>query len=137
MPFGSSAQQASITLRERILRIPLGLRYSAEELAAEAGQEHIGAYYGDQLLGTLLLVPMDSNLLKMRQVAVDTDWQGRGVGKQMVAYSEAWGKAHGYTSMVLHARETAVSFYLGLGYEVVDEPFTEVGIPHRRMRKQL
>jgi len=39
--------------------------------------------------------------------------------------------------MVLHAREAAIPFYLRLGYELEGEPFTEVGIPHRRMVKLL
>jgi len=39
--------------------------------------------------------------------------------------------------MLLHARETAVSFYTELGYEVFGEPFVEVTVPHRKMRKTL
>jgi predicted GNAT family N-acyltransferase len=39
--------------------------------------------------------------------------------------------------MVLNARDTAIPFYLHLGYELVGEPFVEVGIPHRKMRKAL
>jgi predicted GNAT family N-acyltransferase len=39
--------------------------------------------------------------------------------------------------MILHARATAVPFYLRLGYTVVGEPFEEVGIPHRGMEKAL
>jgi predicted GNAT family N-acyltransferase len=39
--------------------------------------------------------------------------------------------------MVLHARETAVPFYLKLGYEVVGGQFEEVGIPHFKMEKKL
>jgi predicted GNAT family N-acyltransferase len=39
--------------------------------------------------------------------------------------------------MVLHARDTAVPFYEALGYEAFDDPFVEVAIPHRKMRKAL
>ena len=39
--------------------------------------------------------------------------------------------------LTLHARETAVAFYLRLGYRVVGEPFVEVTIPHRTMEKLL
>jgi predicted GNAT family N-acyltransferase len=39
--------------------------------------------------------------------------------------------------MELHARATAIDFYKRLGYSVCSEEFTEVGIPHRIMRKQL
>lgn len=73
----------------------------------------------------------------MRQVAVQADLQGQGLGRILVEFSEATARAHGFARMVLNARDTAVNFYLRLGYEIEGEPFTEVTIPHRRMSKLL
>jgi ribosomal protein S18 acetylase RimI-like enzyme len=73
----------------------------------------------------------------MRQVAVDFDRQRRGIGKALVTRSEGLARSSGYTTMTLHARETAVAFYQALGYEIFDEPFVEVTVPHRKMRKPL
>ena len=73
----------------------------------------------------------------MRQVAVEPDLQGQGIGAEMVRLSEQVGSEKGFTEMILHARDTAVAFYLRLGYEIVGEPFEEVTIPHREMRKPL
>jgi predicted GNAT family N-acyltransferase len=39
--------------------------------------------------------------------------------------------------MVLHARETAVSFYQNLGYSRFGDQFTEVTIPHWAKEKRL
>jgi predicted GNAT family N-acyltransferase len=39
--------------------------------------------------------------------------------------------------IALHARETAVGFYEKLGYVVSGERFTEVGIPHWYMQKNM
>ena len=52
-------------------------------------------------------------------------------------FSEEFARTHGFTFMVLNARETAVPFYLKLNYAIVGEPFEEVTIPHRRMMKAL
>ena len=38
---------------------------------------------------------------------------------------------------VAPGRPAAVAFYERLGYEIDGEPFTEVGLAHRRMRKAL
>jgi predicted GNAT family N-acyltransferase len=40
-------------------------------------------------------------------------------------------------AVVLHARETAVSFYKKLGYTKEGNVFEEVGIPHWKMTKPL
>jgi predicted GNAT family N-acyltransferase len=55
----------------------------------------------------------------------------------MVERSEAIAREHGFTDMILHARESAVPFYERLGYERVGERFEEVSIPHWRMRKGM
>ena len=75
--------------------------------------------------------------MKMRQVAVAANKQGFGVGRLLVEASEAKSKTMGALEIQLHARDTAVPFYLKLGYEIFDEPFVEVGIPHRKMKKSI
>jgi predicted GNAT family N-acyltransferase len=76
-------------------------------------------------------------VVKMRQVAVTPQAQGKGIGKMLVDWSETFAREHLFTTMQLHARDTAVPFYLQLGYETYGDPFTEVSIPHRSMQKQL
>lgn len=73
----------------------------------------------------------------MRQVAVDPELQRSGIGSILVLWSENVARQGGYESMILYARETAVPFYLRLGYRVEGEEFTEVSIPHRIMVRSL
>lgn len=126
-----------IDLRLRVLRIPLGLSYTPEDLGAEAGDVHIVGYLGDKMVACLLLSPQSPARCKMRQVAVDAEFQGRGIGSKLVAFSEALAKERGVAEIILNARESAVPFYLHLGYQVVSERFFEVTLPHFAMQKLL
>lgn len=134
---GSMEYALTVALRERILRAPLGLAFTAAELAAEAGQWHLALWQEERLLACLVLVPLPDGEVKMRQVAVEPARQGRGLGRRLVEEAERLAKARGCTLMTLHARATAIAFYLRLGYELVGEPFVEVTLPHRAMRKGL
>ncbi|MDX2065426.1 MAG: GNAT family N-acetyltransferase [Fimbriimonadaceae bacterium] len=136
IPMEGALYAQSVELRREVLRRPLGLDFSTAELAAEADERRCVAVVEDRVVGTLNLV-RHGDAFKMRQVAVAPDAQGQGIGKRLVQFSEAVALRAGATRMVLHARETAVPFYLSLGYHIVDEPFEEVGIPHRRMVKAL
>lgn len=127
----------TIALRDRVLRHPLGLYFTPEQLEEEKNEFHLTAWQGNELLGCLVLKPVDMYIVKMRQVAVSTQAQGQGIGKMLVAWSETFAREHLFTTMQLHARDTAVPFYLQLGYEIYGEAFTEVSIPHRSMQKQL
>ncbi|MEY4936512.1 MAG: hypothetical protein RIS64_2871 [Bacteroidota bacterium] len=136
--FGTPEYDESIRLRYEVLRRPLGLDFTVAALAAEYSDFHIGYYDAQAILrGILVLTPDGETVLKMRQVAVDTNLQRQSIGKQLVAFSEIFAKSKGFTHIVLHARETAVPFYEKLNYTVFGEPFEEVTIPHRAMEKWL
>jgi predicted GNAT family N-acyltransferase len=134
---GSLDYEATIALRDDILRRPLGLTFDPAHLAAEAGDYHLACYRDAELVGCLVLTPRDNGDMKMRQVAVAEAEQGRGIGRALVIESERVARDLGYSRMVLNARAAVVPFYEKLGYETYGEPFEEVTIPHRSMRKRL
>lgn len=136
--FATPEYDEAVRLRYEVLRRPLGLDFEPEQLAGEYADIHLLAYTASgHLAGCLVLTPLDADTIKMRQVAVAPELQGRGVGKLLVEASEARAKSAGYRRMSMHARETAVPFYLRLGYATVGERFEEVTIPHFKMEKAL
>ena len=126
-----------VALRHRVLRAPLGLGFTPEQLAEEAADIHLAGFEGEAPIACLVLTPISSQVFKMRQVGVAPERQGEGLGSRIVAYSETVARAAGCDRITLHARETVVPFYLRAGYEVVGEPFEEVTLPHREMHKWL
>jgi predicted GNAT family N-acyltransferase len=134
---GTPAYEEEVELRMEILRRPLGIGFDPEQLAAEYTDIHLGAYEEGRLVACLVLTPVNEETIRMRQVAVANDYQRKGVGRLLVIRSEEIAKEKGYRQLVLHARETAVPFYISLSYLLEGAPFTEVGIPHRYMRKIL
>jgi len=135
--FDSKEYRETVSLRDKILRKPLGMVFTPEFLAREAEDFHIAGYQDGQMLCCLILSPLNDIEVQMRQVAVDEGFQGQGLGKQIAKYSEDFASEKGFTRMKVHARDVAVDFYLSMDYEIIDEAFTEVGIVHRRMIKQL
>lgn len=134
---GSAEYEETVALRDDILRRPLGLVFTPEQLGAEGGDLHLACYDAGELVACLILQPLDDAMVKMRQVAVAESVQGRGVGRALVERSEEVARRRGFTTMVLNARESAVPFYERLGYARVGERFEEVSIPHWKMVKRL
>ncbi|HRI61796.1 MAG TPA: GNAT family N-acetyltransferase [Saprospiraceae bacterium] len=136
--FATPEYDEAVRLRYEVLRRPLGLEFTPEQLVAEYADIHLAAFdNAGNLTGYLCLTPLDDHAMKMRQVAVAPDWQGRGVGRQLVTASEELAKRLGFRRMTMHARDTAVPFYLRLGYATVGDRFEEVTIPHFKMEKKL
>ena len=134
---GTPAYEEELRLREAVLRAPLGLSLTTDELADESHCAHLGGFDEGRLVAVLLLKPMSPQTVKMRQVAVRPGLQGRGIGSEMVAFAEAFAMGRGYKTVIAHARGTAVEFYRGLGYATSGEPFVETTIPHILVSKEL
>ncbi len=135
--FLSTEYFLELALRNDILRKPLGLSFSLNDLKEEETQIHIGAFYESKLIGCLLLKVLDSENIQMRQVAVDEKFRAKGIGKDMVLFSEEYSHKLGYNKIILHARDTAIKFYEKLDYKKVGEQFIEVTIPHLKMEKHI
>lgn len=136
VPHQSIGYWQSLTLRDEVLRKPLNMLFDPAELEKESSDFHVVGFHKGLVLACCILSKVEQGTaLKMRQVAVCPSLQRNGLGRQMVEYCESLTVELGAQRIVLNARESALPFYLALGYEVVGEEFTEVGLPHRRMWK--
>jgi len=138
--YKSSRYRDMVELRRRILRAPLGLDHTPQQLAKEQADTHIAAYLDGHLVGCVILAAVEKSdglVVQLRQMAVDPDHQGRGIGSQIVAFAEKLAADRGYREVILHARASATPFYERAGYAPTGEIFMEVTIPHRKMVKRL
>jgi ribosomal protein S18 acetylase RimI-like enzyme len=103
----------------------------------EAESLHLLALDGPRVVGCVLFHPEGPRTGRLLQMAIEPDRQGQGLGKRLVHALEEEVGRRGFDEVTLHARETAVGFYAGLGYVPFGAPYTEVGIPHRNMRRGL
>ncbi len=134
---GTKEYQQMVKLRNDILRQPLGLSFTEDELAKEKEDILIGAFDDDEMLACCLMTKMDNQSLRLRQMAVQNNLQGKGIGASMMNFAETVARDKGYKKLSMHARKTALGFYEKLGYRVVGDEFTEVTIPHFIMEKNL
>ena len=136
--FGTPEYDETVALRDRVLRKPLGIEFSEAQIAQEYDSMHLALYSREgELLACLVMTPKGEGRWKMRQVAVEEMWQGKGIGKQLVLWTERQMQLLDAKIIELHARDIAIPFYLKLEYELEGEPFEEVGIPHRAMIKNI
>lgn len=134
---GSNEYWQMVKLRDDILRRPLGLGFTQHELEKEKENMLIGAFEDDQMLGCCMLVEKDPEIVRLRQMAVLNDLQGKGIGRALMNFAENIARDRGYKVLSMHARKNAVGFYEKMGYKVASDEFTEVTIPHYVMEKQL
>ena len=134
---GSDLYRQCLRLREAVLRRPLGLIITREELADDATRQHFCALSYGIVVGSVSLKPLDETTLQLKQMVVAEDRRGTGIGAHLRAHAEAWGSSGGFFLMVLNARMGVEGFYARFGYQALGEPFEENTVPHIRMIKRL
>jgi len=134
---GSNEYRQMVKLRDDILRKPLGLGFTPQELEKEKDNMLIGAFEDDDMLGCCMLVEENPETVRLRQMAVLNDLQGKGIGRALMNFAENLGRDRGYKIMSMHARKNAVGFYEKMGYKVTSDEFTKITIPHYVMEKKL
>ena len=126
-----------VNLRDEILRRPLGLCFTKEDLEKEKDDILIAAFDDDVILGCCLLSQTCADTVRLRQMAVKNNLQGKGIGQAIMNFAETLARDKGYKKLTMHARDTAIGFYERCGYKIEGEQFMEVSVPHHVMEKRL
>ena len=125
-------------LRYRILRQPWNQPRGSERNEGDETGLHFALYENEILKAIARLDINDEKSAQVRFMAVETEIQRKGYGKQVMLAIENYCKSISVFEIVLHAREIAIPFYDNLGYQLVEKShllFNE--IQHFMMSKKL
>jgi len=135
--YGSPEYQQMVKLRDVVLRKPLGLTFTQEDLESEKDNILIAAFEEERMLGCCMLVEERPDIVRLRQMAVLNALQGKGIGRALMNFAENIARDRGYKIVKMHARNNSIGFYEKVGYKKKGDEFIEVTIPHYVMEKLL
>jgi predicted GNAT family N-acyltransferase len=125
-------------LRDAVLRRPLGMSLSADDLRGEDGQIHwVAIDEAGRVVGCVLLDPGTGGTGQIRQMAVAESRRGRGIGAALIARIEETARGLGIRKLLMHARAYARGFYERQGYHAASDVYIALTIPHIDMEKEL
>ena len=122
-----------------MLRQPWNQPPGSEILEDDATAIHAMTLTADiQVIGAARIHFPEEKTAQLRMMAIDPNWQGKGLGRMLVEYLENKAREAAAAILVLEARENAVKFYERLGYKITKESYLLYGeIQHYTMEKRL
>ncbi len=126
------------SLRYRILRQPWNQPRGSERNEGDEIGLHFALYENEILKAIARLDINDEKSAQVRFMAVETEIQRKGYGKQVMLAVESYCKSISISEIILHAREVAIPFYESLDYQLVEKShllFNE--IQHHLMSKKV
>lgn len=131
------AQQA-YALRWEVLRKAWNQPKGSEQDELENTSFTAIALHQGQVVATGRVQLNQPHVAQIRYMAADPAWQGKGAGRKVLALLEKKAEELGAQTIMLHARENAIPFYVRNNYLITGTAPTLYGvIPHVRMEKKI
>ncbi len=135
--YGTEEYDKFVALRQRILRDPLNMVYSQDDLLGDQDGVLLAAYLSNQIIATSIL-RINGEECKICQVATHNSMQKMGIGTLMMKEAERIAKEK-YSCILCFcsARVSVKDFYSKNGYCATGAEFSEIGLPHIKMMKAI
>jgi len=132
-----AAPADALALRDTVFVSEQGVSQRDERDGRDPDCIHLLARRAGRAVGCARLRPLADSRAKVERVAVVPDARTLGLGRRIMDALEVEARQRGWPDLVLHAQDSAVTFYDRLGWERVGDAFVEAGILHQEMRKRV
>lgn len=125
-------------LRYNVLRKPWGQPKGSEVDETDKLSIHAFIKVNNRAIAVARLHFIDDIVGQIRYMGVHPEYQGKGLGKMVIAYLEGKALENNRKTMILHARENAIKFYENCGYSIKEKSYLMWNeIQHWLMEKTL
>ena len=128
--------QAALQLRHEVFCVEQGVPEREELDGRDREGIHLVAVVDGELLATCRVLIVGTTA-QFSRLAVRRSARRRGIATALLALADEETRAHGGRRLVLHAQTYAQELYERAGYRTRGRVFTEAGIKHIAMEKQL
>ena len=124
--------------RWEILRKPLGKSIKSLKDEYEDSSYHLIGVIDNKIIACGRLHFNSDNEAQIRYMAIDENFQRKGIGVKVIELLEAEAKKKQINKIVLNAINHVIEFYAKSGYKAVRKyEGSDTGIPHTTMEKIL
>ena len=97
---------------------------------------HFGAFTENKLVGIVSLFEK-SHDFQFRKLAIDPEYQGKGIGNTLLHYITDFAKAAGGTRLWCNARLSAIGFYEKICFDHTGQLLSKNGFDYEILEKSL
>jgi predicted GNAT family N-acyltransferase len=128
--------QAALELRHDVFCVEQGVPEQEELDGRDHDGIHLVAIHGGEVVATCRILLIGSTA-QFSRLAVRSSMRRRGIATELLEMADEETRALGGRRIVLHAQTYAQELYERAGYRPRGRMFTEAGIDHIAMEKQL
>lgn len=124
-------------IRTKVFQEEQGVASELEFDGLDEDAVHLIAYLNGQAIGTARIREIAHDTTKIERLAVLSEARRQGVGRQLMTTALKFISQQHKSLAIVHAQEYVAPLYQQLGFEIIGDRFSEAGISHVKMIKQL
>jgi len=124
-------------IRTEVFQHEQGISSDLEFDGLDASATHLLAYLDGKAIATARIRAIAPDTVKIERLAVLSGYRHQGIGKSLMQSALSLIAEQGKKLAVVHAQAYIAKLYTSLGFEIVGEKFSEAGIDHVKMIKQI
>lgn len=127
------ASKAAFAIRHKVFIEEQGVPEDLELDELDPLAMHALAFQDSKCVGTGRLVNIGGQNGQIGRMAVLPRFRNQGFGRGILRKLMAHAQSEGMVSLILHSQVSAIPFYEKQGFQIQENVYDEVGIPHRNM----
>lgn len=135
--WNSEEYWAGIDLRNKLLKTSAGKEWIQDLPLNEEKDTHVAAMIDGIVVGTLLLSKKSQTIAQIKQVAINEDYQGFGIGKKLLQFAEKIAELMAFQTVILTGRKQAWGFYDHFGYQSVGHAYSDGQVTLKKFKKRI
>ena len=135
--YATEEYKEALQLKDDVMRKPLGLCLSEDDVKFDNKRIHIGGYIENELVCGCSFGIIHKKMGHIFSVYVKQSCQNQGIGQQLMAFAEDYAKQSGVARLYVEGRKTAKNFYLKCGFRPCGSEYVDMNIIHQDMKKDI
>ena len=131
---------ACLNIREQVFTGEKGVPRDIERDACDRLNgpcDHFAVRWGGESAGALRCLRLDPAAVKLQRFCFLKEYRDLGLGRKVLQFIEGYYQSRGFTRIVMDAKFDVAGVYEKCGYTKTSDPFTEAGVVHVAMAKNL
>ena len=128
--------QGALQVRQLVFTKEQGIEAAADLDIHDAYATHFIALKGKKIIGTAR-VYLEGGNAHIGRLVVLKDERKQGVGTKLMEMAIDYANKKGAKSAISSCQVRKYQFYKELGYEKAGNEYSQVGIPHQKMKRKL
>ena len=123
--FGSKEYLRTLFLRNDMVECSRGKNIFTEDLSSEESGYTVAYYFGNELVGSCLLMPLNYDIVRLVYLCVRYDYKDKGIEKEIFDFCMELLRDKNFKKIISSVEESHIELYKNYNFKEVSKKYLD------------